>query len=724
MESVLVEPEEITVEVFPILPTALPSLTAYQLTIRHGDLSTVGGKLALHLAQAFPGRWVWSEKHILTDQPQSEAAIQTVIEKLWKEKPDPFSQLLRVTQDAAWTITAQAQADFVARGIIAERMGTLQKILDKHGRSLAAVQIIREVVVRGWVVDEQPALSLTLSSRVAAIQDLKTYAKQLTNPEQLIGLMVQEKYLHMKGDITGIAGTVVENRTRLLGKALKPSSKRVIQQAADDELVLQVQVTKQREPYDIVIGALQIIVRTEDYKRFNVNGSQALNALRMAPWQRANILREVLQALNAPQPILRLSYASSRHKNQFLRAADVQFQPLVRVGNGQSINADAVFGPLHKYGLYRQNPVFASRPLKIGVVCARPDVAESVRTDFLPLLRKELQSLQFTCQGVGIMREATLTRAALEKAINRVQTQQPDLIVGVLPDTAPNRTQQNRAWGPYEHFKSLTVGMGIPSQVVEISTMEQIINDPTKNQYVLGNIALGIVSKVGNIPYILAKPLPYADIVVGIDIARRRKERLAGSMNATALARVYLDTGMLLQYAISDAPLEGETIPEHVIQTFFPQRLFGGKRILVHRDGIFRGSEKQVLKERAQQIGAEIMLVEVLKTGTPRLYGMKNRVIDLPTKGSAFKLSEQEAFVVSTPPPFKGATPAPLHVRVEPPFTIEEAIHSILSLTLLHYGSFRQPRLPVTLHYSDEIAGLALDGIKPKDLEGTLPFWL
>ncbi|HLG79115.1 MAG TPA: Piwi domain-containing protein, partial [Ktedonobacteraceae bacterium] len=667
-------------------------------------MSTVGGKFALHLAQAFPGRWVWSEKHILADQPQSEAAMQQVIEKLWQEHPDPFAQLMRVTQDVTWPVTAQAQADFVARGIIPERMGALQKILGKHARTLGSVQIVREVAVRGWVVAGQPALSLTLSSRVAAVQDLKTYARQLANPEQLVGLMVQEKYLHMKGDITGIAGTVVENRTRLLGKALKPSSKQVIQQAADDELVVQVQVTKQREPYDIVISALQIIVRTEDYKRFHVNGSQALTALRMAPWQRATILRELLPALNSPQPIIRSSYASSRQQSQFLRAADVGFQPQVLVGNGQRINADTLFGPLHKHGLYRRNAEFASRPLKIGVVCAVPDVAESVRTNFLPLLRKELQTLQFACQGVGIMRDVSLTHAALENAINRVQAQHPDLIIGVLPDADFNRTQMNRVWGPYEHFKSLTVGMGIPSQVVELSTIQQIINDPAKSQFVMGNIALGVVSKVGNIPYVLASPLPYADIVVGIDIARRRKERLAGSMNATALARVYLDTGMFLQYAISDAPLEGETIPEHVLQTFFPQRLFEGKRILIHRDGIFRGNEKQVLKERAQQLGAKIMLVEVLKTGTPRLYGMKNRVIDLPAKGSAFKLSEQEAFVVSTPPPFKGATPAPLHIRVDPPFTIEEAIHSILSLTLLHYGSLRQPRLPVTLHYSDEIA--------------------
>ena len=45
-------------------------------------------------------------------------------------------------------------------------------------------------------------------------------------------------------------------------------------------------------------------------------------------------------------------------------------------------------------------------------------------------------------------------------------------------------------------------------------------------------------------------------------------------------------------------------------------------------------------------------------------------------------------------------------------------------MTLLHYGSLRPPKLPVTIHWSDKIAGLALKGIKPKKLEGTIPYWL
>ena len=79
---------------------------------------------------------------------------------------------------------------------------------------------------------------------------------------------------------------------------------------------------------------------------------------------------------------------------------------------------------------------------------------------------------------------------------------------------------------------------------------------------------------------------------------------------------------------------------------------------------------------------------------------------------------------MSSLPSFASATPYPLRIRSEAPFRIEDALHSVLSLTLLHYGSLRTPRLPITIHYSDEIAYLALKGIRPKELEGSLPFWL
>lgn len=308
---------------------------------------------------------------------------------------------------------------------------------------------------------------------------------------------------------------------------------------------------------------------------------------------------------------------------------------------------------------------------------------------------------------------ATVSRADLERAVTAVQSDRPDIVLAFLPDTGPNEEDE---WGPYENLKEITVSRGIQSQVIYQSTLSK--------QYALGNIVLGVLGKTGNIPFVLADPLNYADLVVGIDIARRRRERLGGSINATAIARIYFGDGEFLRYVIHDTPLEGETIPESVLQTLFPLDEFSSKRVVIHRDGYFRGDEKEALRSWAGKIGAQFYLVEVIKTGTPRLYGIERGTVGQPPKGSAFTLSNTEAFLISSLPPFRDATPQPLHIRTEAPFTTGQAIHSILALTILHYGSIRPPRLPVTIHYSDKIAYMALKGIKPKQLEGNIPYWL
>ena len=171
--------------------------------------------------------------------------------------------------------------------------------------------------------------------------------------------------------------------------------------------------------------------------------------------------------------------------------------------------------------------------------------------------------------------------------------------------------------------------------------------------------------------------------------------------------------------------LEGEIIPPHVLQDIFPQTEFAEKKILIHRDGDLPDAEKTALMEWGNQIKATFYFVEVIKTGAPRLYGSQIEKIVKAPKGSLFKLSETEALLISSefPASFK-ATPQPVRIRTHSPFSLEHALHSVLSLTLLHYGSLRRPRLPVTTHYADKISSMAVKGLKPETLDGEIPFWL
>jgi argonaute-like protein implicated in RNA metabolism and viral defense len=86
-------------------------------------------------------------------------------------------------------------------------------------------------------------------------------------------------------------------------------------------------------------------------------------------------------------------------------------------------------------------------------------------------------------------------------------------------------------------------------------------------------------------------------------------------------------------------------------------------------------------------------------------------------------LNQSEAFILTSSAP-GDATPQPLHIRTEPPLSIDDALHSVLIFTLFHYGALKRPKLPVTVHHADIIEAGALRGVLPSNSEGDVPFWL
>ncbi len=212
---------------------------------------------------------------------------------------------------------------------------------------------------------------------------------------------------------------------------------------------------------------------------------------------------------------------------------------------------------------------------------------------------------------------------------------------------------------------------------------------------------------------------------MGIDVSRRLKKKQSGTINTAAIAKIFTTNGEFLRYSIREATVEGETIPPQVLRAIFPIDTFGNKTIVIHRDGRLQAEEKAALEKWGSDIGATFHFVDVVKSGTPRIYSIGQDGPDKAPKGSIFKLSDTEALLVSSDyPDTFNATPQPLRIVAHSPFPLDRAIHSVLSLTLLHYGSERPPRLPVTTHYADKISTMASRGIKPAALDGKIPFWL
>lgn len=695
-------------EVFPVEVKSLPIISTYKFDISgNADITTIGGKLSYRLRAKFGGRWVWTSNHLLTDSPNSE--IMSVVQELWREQPDIFKHLQGVQPDN-WKPSPQAQADFVARGLVADLHKSIQSVLAQNTEDIGNARVERVYSARGWIVDGNPAISISIASRLIYKQDLKTYIasnKQRDLKDLIIGLWVAEKAGTLKGEIVDLAGQLREQRNQLLHLTQREEMQDLISDAPDDELV--VWVLAGRNEYKYIESALRIILRTEDLKRFKINPKQALNTLQIEPKNRAHLIKSISDLLKQNGHVGN-AYNSVQHSKLF--STSQEFSPMLRFGNGQTRKFDGknLLNDLRTCGVFKKNADLTDGNIQVGIVNA---LTKEMSQKFIEDLQGQLAPIGFKANLLGEQLTKNVSRSSLEQAVNILEAENPDILLGLFPDEYSDDEEE---WGSYHNFKSLTVGRGIPSQVVYRGTLSK--------RYAFGNIILGILGKTGNIPFILAEPLPYADLVVGIDIARERKKRLAGSINATAIARIYFNNGNFLRYVIHDAPLEGETIPENVLQALFPANEFGGKRVVIHRDGYFRGQESDSLKSWAKHLGAEFHLIEVIKSGTPRLYKTESKQVQRPDKGDIFKLSDIEAFVVSSPPPFSGATPLPLRIRTQKPFDIDKAVHSVLALTILHYGSLLPPRLPVTIHYSDRIAYLALRGIKPKNLDGVIPFWL
>lgn len=703
--------EGIASEVFPIKMDRIPPLRAFEVATGGTPRNVAAGKLAYRLRKALGGHWVSSEGRIITDSPATEDAVRDVLIGLWKSQGSVFGDVRGVRADHAWKSNVKSFADFTARGLVEDHRRELDSRLPPR-IDLGSIWTERLYEVDPWVVDGRPAVSVSVLSRLVHKQDVQTYLRGLPGPEALVGLEVCDLTSTLKGEVESVVGPLREHRDRLLGFNPRAPLVELLTGAPDDQPV--VHIENGQRSYDYPIGALGLIVRSADFRRFGVNSRLALSTLRIPPGERWATVR-ALSAILSERGLTDGGIRTDGPLGTSLTRFPGVDSAMLRFGGGQVAPAESnTWGNLTRFGLFRRAPRFNQEPMRIGVIDA---VRSRHRSTFLGDVSGKLSSLRVGCTFEDIPFDGVLSRAAIETAVDRFQKTRCDAMLALLPNSFDDEGEGDEdGWGSYRHLKHLTVGRGIPSQVVEEGTLEK--------KYAAANVVLGLLGKTGNIPFTLANRMNGVDLVVGLDIARQRKTKLAGTMNATAIARIYMSDGEFLRYNILDSPLEGETIPEGVLQSLFPKRDFENKRVIVHRDGWARGTERDSLHAWGKSIGATFHLVEVIKSGTPRIYCFDGGSAYMPQKGMMLRLSDREAFIVSSLPPGHDSTPKPIHIRTDGTLSLDLAVESILSLTLLHYGSVRPPKLPVTIHYADKIAYFAMRGIKPKDSEGSVPFWL
>ena len=453
-------------EVFPVVTEVLPELFVYRANLSNGDASTIGGKLAYQIKNIFAGHWAWAGGKLVTDTHLDEAEIMSIIETLWSEQPDIFSGLQGVTYEPKAKLSAQGIAEFVVRGLLSDKSQQVHNDLIRRRQDLGKAYVERVYEPHPWVVAGQPAVSISLISRMIYRQDCKEYARE-AGENQLVGLLVGDKNSNFKGEVVKIVGHLATERSRLLKITKRKESIELITNAPDTEAVVSVK-NGHSQAYDYIASGLSIIPRMEDLKRFGINGAKALSAMRLDPDYRAKTVREIAEMVS--DPYLGKAYNSGKDTKLFMTAP---YSTDILVGKGRVVVYDekALMIKLKQNGLFKvANQFKDGNPIRISVL----DIFGSAEAPFLKKIQDELKALGFGVQIAGTLLVKSGSRAEIDRAVTKLEEDSPHILLAFLPDQYEDEDDED---GTYYHLKSLTIGRGF--RVRQLSSPLKRINIPS-----------------------------------------------------------------------------------------------------------------------------------------------------------------------------------------------------------------------------------------------------
>lgn len=259
---------------------------------------------------------------------------------------------------------------------------------------------------------------------------------------------------------------------------------------------------------------------------------------------------------------------------------------------------------------------------------------------------------------------------------------------------------------PYNPFKRVCAELNLPSQMISLKTAKKFSASIGNSElYFLHNISLGILGKIGGVPWVIKDMPGEVDCFVGLDVGTREK-----GIHYPACSVLFDKYGKLINYYKPTIPQSGEIIKTEVLQEIFDKVLLSyeeqngyyPQNIVIHRDGFSREDLDWYNKYFGKKnIGFSI--IEVRKNFATRLANNFNNHISNPSKGS-FILKDNEAIVVTTD--IKDNIAAPKPIKIEKTYgniDMETVVKQIYALTQIHVGSAKSLRLPITTGYADKI---------------------
>jgi hypothetical protein len=721
--------ENVKVDIFFVKTDSIPNLYAYEVELtpmseekKREEMNKILNALPYYLRRR-GGHWARDGNFIISDVEVDDEEIKNILREL--RENDKFKFLKEIRRVQNWKPEASSYAAFVAKGLSNDKeveKEIKQKLEELEGNDFRKPYKKEKIEVRrNWkiidrVIDGKPAIGILIDSEIVSRITLKDFLREegisvedFINKKPYKEWKVKDKETNLVGRVISVIGTMKEKRNELVNKTTIPRRKKRYERIPDDEEVVVVE-TENENQYDYPISELLISINSGNIKYFvdEETKKNVFNDLKIKPNERMKMVDAVVQPLKDRGWIEGERISDKEYPHIFVKPEPKKrYFPPVLIGGGKIVDREKeIYDQLRINGIYEM----VNKDLKIAFSVFGETKDYDDLNKFIETLEEEIEYLGFNLDRVYVNFQKP---EDIKEEIEKIKETGADILMAFIED-------DNSESSIYNEIKRYSLQNKIlQTQVITFKTLRKILKEEEKyTEYILGNIVLGILAKGGNKPFIFAEHIPGIDAIVGLDVARRKKIKGQGTINYAAGVRIYQSNGEFLKYKLTNFQPEGETITKEILEYLLGENIKDKKvkKLVIHRDGRFPQDEIKVLKELEENLGIKLYLVEVRKSGAPRIYSEK--------KGTWVKINENEAYLLTTSR--TQGTPVPIVVRlpeIYEDFSIEDAVISITSMTLLHWGSIKPPRLPVTTHYADKIGQFLLEGII-SDLEGYIPFWL
>ena len=244
---------------------------------------------------------------------------------------------------------------------------------------------------------------------------------------------------------------------------------------------------------------------------------------------------------------------------------------------------------------------------------------------------------------------------------------------------------------------------------------QMFLSRTSTDQWAQLNVALGILGKLGGVPFALGDSRTNIQAWLGLDVGRRQGRNIGTSCVAFDAA------GRHVGWA-SPEPLSGERFTNEALERIISNivddvnavRARDGKEPLVSlailRDGIFFESV-ELVSTLESRLDLQIHLFEVRKSGAPRIARLRGGEVEAAEAGTAAWRGDW-GFLQPNRPRDGGGSPTVLQVhRVSSALEMSAVMEDLFWLSKCHVGSTMQPGLPIPVHFADRLAKYAGLGV-------------